>query len=211
MWPTRWILEGTWPPPHNGKWFYLCIPIGLPLAYLDTGTKFLTPYWPRGRWLTYHLLVTGKGRRRPRRRHPWPRNEITWKDIHNLVSTMQHMFPLQMSLSAILMAVFVILRAHPATPKTHNSLSNLYHWCFSAQETYDGMNQEIGSTDCPTTHAKVLFLFPSSLTPLLCPPTPLYASPVDKRVAKELQAASWVRIITVATIISPVKLNSALK
>lgn len=50
------------------------------------------------------------------------------------------------SLSAILMAVFIVLTQPP------NSLSNTHHWWFFflvvVWQTYEGHNQEIGSADC---------------------------------------------------------------
>ena len=85
-----------------------------------------------------HLSLADQGqkkRRRQRKHHTQKDYEISWKDIHDLVTAAQAMCPPQAPLSSILLAVFVILHANSATAQPLLSLPNTYHWRFYTRET----------------------------------------------------------------------------
>ena len=65
-----------------------------------------------------------KERRRQRKRHTQKDKNISWKDIHDLVTAAQAICPSQALISSILLAVFVILHANSATAQPLPSLSN---------------------------------------------------------------------------------------
>lgn len=80
-------------------------------------------------------------RRRRRRRHRRNHN-ITWQDLHCLVTQAQATCPPNASLSAILLAAIVILHANSA------SAQQAFLWRFSVRETFERTNTVIGTGDC---------------------------------------------------------------